>query len=143
MSKQVNRIPQGSHGAQGSVLKMVGGQRVQIPITINRSPIKLSNNFSKTKIVSKKKWSSDVTLSSNAMNLEKGIFTKDSKTIAKSIKKSVEKRPKELKKKVSNLKSGMSMLSFYINRAGKKLSKERRKTIMLAKKEFKKIITNK
>ncbi len=87
--------------------------------------------------MSSKRWSNSVTKNSNAMDLEKGVFTfKSPKKIARSIKKSVD-RSNRLK--ASPYKSGMSMISFYINRGGSKLSKERKKTLMKAKEEFRKL----
>jgi hypothetical protein len=85
--------------------------------------------------MSTRNWSKKVTEQSDAMDLEPGIFLKSSKKIAKSIKKSV---MKSRRLKSTPLKSGISMISFYINRAGSKLSPQRKKILMNAKKEFRK-----
>jgi hypothetical protein len=76
-------------------------------------------------------WSAKVTKESNAMDLESGVFTwLDPKKIARSLKKSVENSNRI---KTSPFRSAMSMLNFYINRAGTNLSKERIKILNEAK----------
>jgi len=68
------------------------------------------------------KWSATVTRESNALSLEKGIFTwKDPKAIAQSLKDSAEA---STRRKAEPFRSAMSMLVFYINRAGKNLDRE-------------------
>jgi len=80
------------------------------------------------------KWSEKVTKSSNALDLDKGVFTwDDPRKIALSLKRSAEKSQR---RKASPLQSAMSMLNFYINRAGKNLSSKRRKTLNEAKAEL-------
>jgi len=70
-----------------------------------------------------KKWSGRVTRTSNALDLENDVFTKDDpKAIARSLKRSAERSGR---RKASPFRSAMSMLTFYINRAGKHLSKKR------------------
>ncbi len=90
---------------------------------------------------SNKRWSNKVTKYSHAMDLEDKVFTKNSpRDIAKSIKRSVEKSNRL---KASKYKSGISMISFYINRAGKKLSKKDKKKLIRSKDEFRKLYHNK
>jgi Protein of unknown function (DUF3175) len=68
---------------------------------------------------SKKYWSADVTKHSNALDLDRGVFAwSDPKRIARSLKKSAECSSR---RKSSPKQSAMSMLNFYINRAGKTL----------------------
>jgi hypothetical protein len=68
------------------------------------------------------KWSARVTRESNALSLEKGVFTwKDPKAIAQSLKDSAEA---STRRKAEPFRSAMSMLVFYINRAGKNLDRE-------------------
>jgi hypothetical protein len=82
-------------------------------------------------------WSNKVTRESNALDLERGVFTlKDPKEIALSLKRSAEE---SRRRKGSPFQSAMSMLNFYINRAGRNLSRERRETLNLAKAELRKI----
>ena len=65
------------------------------------------------------KWSAKVTRESNALSLEKGVFTwKNPKAIARSLKDSAEA---STRRKAEPFRSAMSMLVFYINRAGKNL----------------------
>lgn len=83
-----------------------------------------------------KKWSNYVTKHSFALDLEEGVFTfKDSKKIAESLKESAEN---SVRRKASPFQSAMSMLNFYINRAGKNLTAERRKVLNQAKEELRK-----
>ncbi|WP_085781280.1 DUF3175 domain-containing protein [Rhizobium sp. NXC14] len=85
---------------------------------------------------SKKKWSQDVTEHSNAMDLKEGVFKSDHpKEIARSIKRSAEESDR---RKSSPFRAAMSMLTFYINRAGEQLSKKRRGTLEKAKDELRK-----
>lgn len=78
-----------------------------------------------------KRWSRDVTEHSNALDLEKDVFTKKTpRSIAESLKRSAEASHR---RKSSPYRSAMSMLTFYINRAGKNLPKERREKLEQAK----------
>jgi hypothetical protein len=80
------------------------------------------------------KWSRDVTEHSDALDLEKDVFTRDDpKSIAQSLKRSAEHSKR---RKGTPLQSAMSMLTFYINRAGKDLSKARRDVLEQAKDEL-------
>jgi hypothetical protein len=89
----------------------------------------------KTK-TSTKRWSQDVTEHSDALRLEKGVFTfKDPKKIAASLKRSAEA---STKRKSDPYRSAMSMLTFYINRAGKGLSEADRARLEKAKDELRK-----
>jgi len=86
----------------------------------------------------KKNWSDKVTKTSIALDLEEGVFTwKNPKKIALSLKKSAEESIR--RKSRTPYQSAMSMLNFYINRAGKNLSKERKETFEKAKTELKKL----
>jgi Protein of unknown function (DUF3175) len=80
---------------------------------------------------STKKWSGEVTKDSDALDLEKGVFTSDSpEQIAKSLRHSAESSHR---RKADPFRSALSMLTFYINRAGKNLSTSRRRTLTAAK----------
>lgn len=86
------------------------------------------------KTKSGRRWSGKVTEESDALDLEPDIFESDSpRRIALSLKKSAEKSKR---RKSSPLQSSMSMLNFYINRAGKNLSASRRKILEKAKDEL-------
>jgi hypothetical protein len=82
-----------------------------------------------------RQWSATVTKHSDALDLEEGVFTwSDPRKIAKSLKHSAEA---SRRRKAEPYQSAMSMLNFYINRSGKNLSKEQRKTLEQAKDELK------
>lgn len=82
----------------------------------------------------KKKWSQKVTEESHALSLEKGVFTwKNPEKIAHSLKHSADVSKN---KKGTSLQSAMSMLNFYINRAGKKLDPEQKKILEAAKEKL-------
>lgn len=79
-------------------------------------------------------WSGRVTKYSNALDLEKDIFIwKNPKKIAQSLKRSAET---STRKKGSSYQSAMSMLNFYINRAGRKLSNSQKNILECAKREL-------
>lgn len=78
-----------------------------------------------------------MTRKSNALDLEDGVFTwDDPKKIALSLKRSA---LESARRKAEPFQSAMSMLNFYINRAGKGLSLKRKKTLNKAKQELRKI----
>lgn len=79
-------------------------------------------------------WSGRVTKESNALDLEPGVFTWfDPVRIALSLKESADS---STRRKAPPLRSAMSMLVFYINRAGKNIDKEQRRVLEQAKKEL-------
>ena len=84
----------------------------------------------------KKLWVKHVAETSDAMDLEKGVFKKSPKEIAASLKRSVmdSKRTKGTK-----FQSAMSMLNFYENRGGKNLSKADKARLEKAKPELRKV----
>ena len=83
-----------------------------------------------------RRWSARVTRESNALDLDRGVFTKrDPKQIAASLKRSAER---SRRRKADPYRSALSMLTFYINRAGKNLPAGRRKTLERAKGELRK-----
>ncbi len=83
---------------------------------------------------STRRWSQAVTHNSNALDLEQGVFAKDDpRSIAESLKRSAETSNR---RKSEPFRSAMSMLTFYINRAGKHLSAERRAKLEAAKDEL-------
>ena len=81
-----------------------------------------------------RKWSGDVTRHSDALDLEPDIFeSKDPKAIARSLKRSAERSQR---RKAEPFRSAMSMLTFYINRAGKNLGSSQRRILEQAKNEL-------
>jgi hypothetical protein len=89
-----------------------------------------------TRQSSGRRWSQRVTRESDALDLDRGVFSqRDPKRIAASLKRSAER---SRRRKASPYRSALSMLIFYINRAGKKLPAARRKTLQQAKIELRK-----
>ena len=83
-----------------------------------------------------RRWSARVTRESDALDLDRGVFTNpDPKRIAASLKCSAER---SRRRKAHPYRSALSMLTFYINRAGKNLPAGRRKTLERAKGELRK-----
>ena len=72
-----------------------------------------------------------MTETSGAMDLEAGVFTLDDPVeIAKSLKRSADSSKR---RKTDPFRSAMSMLNFYINRAGRQLPDSRRAKLEKAK----------
>src|SRR5262249_4557083 len=83
------------------------------------------------------RWLQRVTLTSNALDLEPKVFASRSpRTVAASLKRSAER---SRRRRGTAFESAMSMLSFYINRAGKTLSPQRRRLLTEAKSELRKL----
>ena len=81
-----------------------------------------------------RRWSQRVTRESDALDLNKGVFTwRDPKRIAASLKRSAQR---SRRRKADPYRSALSMLTFYLNRAGKNLPAGHRKTLMRAKDEL-------
>jgi hypothetical protein len=83
------------------------------------------------------RWSRHVMQTSDALDLEPGVFKEsDPKEIARSLKRSAER---SRRRKADPFRSAMSMLSFYINRAGSKLGPARRRILTRAKEELRSV----
>jgi len=82
-----------------------------------------------------KKWSAHVTETSDALDLKEEIFKGSPRQVAVSLKRSAEHSHR---RKSSPFQSAMSMLTFYINRAGKNLTAGRRRQLESAKGELRK-----
>lgn len=83
------------------------------------------------------RWSQRVSESSNALDLEPGVFTlNDPREIAASLKRSAEA---STRRKAAPFRSAMSMLNFYINRAGRQLAPEQRVRLEAAKDELREL----
>lgn len=81
-----------------------------------------------------KPWSQRVTTTSNALDLEPGVFRfEDPRQIARSLKRSAER---SRRRKSAPFRSAMSMLAFYINRAGTQLPRAQRARLEAAKDEL-------
>jgi len=94
-------------------------------------------NAQRTPAARGKKWSQDVTEHSHALDLEPGVFSLDSAAgIARSLKRSADRSNQ---RKASPFQSAMSMLNFYINRAGQKLPARRKRVLAEAKNELRRL----
>ena len=83
------------------------------------------------------RWSQHVTRESNALDLEEGVFTwSDPVRIARSLQASAERSPR---RKADPFRSAMSMLVFYINRAGRKLDPQQKAVLERAKGELRRL----
>jgi hypothetical protein len=97
----------------------------------------MSKTKSKSDQNSDKRWSARVTRESHALVLEEGVFTwKDPRRIARSLKRSAEA---STQRKTTPFQSAMSMLNFYINRAGKNLDPIQRQVLEQAKQELRRL----
>jgi hypothetical protein len=84
-----------------------------------------------------RRWSGEVTRRSNALDLEAGVFKHISpRRIALSLKRSAER---SRRRKAQPYQSAMSMLNFYLNRAGKNLPASRKRVLTKAKAELRKV----
>ena len=95
---------------------------------------KRKKSTAKKSTTKKKRWSQNVTDHSDALTLDRGVFTKGSpKAIAASLKRSAER---SRRRKSSPYRSAMSMLTFFINRGGKGLPASRKQKLEKAKDEL-------
>jgi phosphoenolpyruvate carboxylase len=102
-----------------------------------KKPVKKdSKRSAAAKRAAAKRWSGAVTKHSDALDLESGVFTwKDPRRIAASLKASAEASSR---RKADPYRSALSMLTFYINRAGKNLPEARKRALRRAKTELRK-----
>jgi Protein of unknown function (DUF3175) len=111
---------------------------IVMPAT-KKAPRKVRSTTRKKKAAMKssRKWSARVTHTSDALDLESRVFQgKDPAKIARSLKRSAEK---STRRKGTPYQSAMSMLNFYINRAGKNLTKKEKAPLEKAKQELRKL----
>jgi hypothetical protein len=99
-----------------------------------RKPRKASRTRKGIRRATGRRWSARVTRTSDALDLDRGVFTwRDPKRIARSLKRSAER---SRRRKTNAYRSALSMLTFYLNRAGRNLPASRRKTLQRAKDEL-------
>lgn len=112
---------------------MPARKRKKNSVRRKRAPARSSNRPASRKT----RWSQRVTDTSDAMTLEKGVFTKKSaREIALSVKRSAER---SRRRKSGPYRSAMSMLTFYGNRAGKNLTAAQRRKLATAKNELRRL----
>ncbi len=105
------------------------------PPASKRRPRQRTASRADSKEATSRRWSQRVTRESDALDLKQGVFTlKDPRKIAASLKLSAERSPR---RKAGAYRSALSMLTFYINRAGKSLPKPQRDRLQRAKLELK------
>ena len=122
----------GGKTARKTAAPKTAGKSTRKPATRKAGSARGSSASKKT---SPKRWSQRVTEQSNALDLEQGVFTlTDPKKIAASLKRSAEHSSR---RKAGAYRSALSMLTFYINRAGKGLPKTQRDRLERAKGELK------
>ena len=103
--------------------------------TTNKHPRKKKNK--KAAPAKSRRWSGEVTRNSNALDLDKGVFTLDDpEKIARSLNRSARR---STRKKAGSYQSAMSMLTFYINRAGKNLPAKQKGVLTKAKERLREI----
>jgi hypothetical protein len=99
-----------------------------------RKTVKKAPRKTKAARAAPRRWSQRVTQESDALDLKRGVFTlRDPKRIAASLKRSAERSSR---RKTSAYRSALSMLIFYINRAGKTLPTTQRERLDRAKREL-------
>lgn len=104
---------------------------------LDSQPLLVIKEMKTKKKTKKKYWSAEVTRQSNALDLEPSVFSwKVPKRIARSLSRSAKA---STRRKGTEFQSAMSMLNFYINRAGKNLPASRKRVLEQAKRELRKI----
>ncbi len=83
-----------------------------------------------------RKWSRKVTETSRALELEPRVFTRSPEEIARSLKRSAER---STQRRAAPFQSAMSMLTFYVNRAGRNLPAARKRALLQAQDELRKL----
>ena len=101
-----------------------------------RSKAARSPSSAKRRTVAGRRWSRQVTEESHALDLESGVFTRSPAESARSLARSAEQ---SRRRKSSAFRSAMSMLTFYVNRAGRNLPAERKRALGQAKQELYKL----
>ena len=120
------------HGQKSGRVQTARGSRPQIEHSTQETGLVPAHS----ERASRRRWSQEVTEHSDALTLEGGVFTsKDPRRIAASLKRSAERSNR---RKSDPFRSALSMLTFYINRAGKNLPPARKKILMQAKEELRK-----
>src|SRR3569623_701689 len=137
MAKSVTRRKRASSAkSRGTHARKVGNKKTSHKSTARRTRKTAAGHVNRAVKRPVKKWSKHVTETSAALDLKHDVFKQDSpKAIARSLKRSAEQRHR---RKSDPYRSAMSMLVFYINRAGKNLPASRRKKLEAAKGELRK-----
>jgi hypothetical protein len=122
--------------ARTSRRKSVAGKRVS---TARRTSTRTARRTAGTRKAAARKgrrWSARVTRTSDALTLDDKVFTRTPDQIARSLKRSAERSNR---RKSGSFQSAMSMLTFYINRAGRNLPAARKKKLQRAKQSLREL----
>jgi len=138
-------LPFGRHEAKDGILRATNPD-LAVPLAplfdlslwrLNCHPKGMKAKSSKKKIAAPRRWSQHVTETSNALDLDPGVFTLSSpRRIAASLKRSAES---SARRKASPFQSAMSMLNFYMNRAGRALPEKQKRVLAKAKDELRRL----
>jgi Protein of unknown function (DUF3175) len=121
-------------GARKSTARRTPARRGSGKAAVRKASARKASSHRRTKRAPPKRWSQRVTEQSDALDLKQGVFKQTSaKRIAKSLKSSAEH---STRRKSGTYRSALSMLTFYINRAGKTLPKTQRTRLERAKVEL-------
>jgi hypothetical protein len=104
--------------------------------TTKRGSRQTARKASRRRSAGRSKWSARVTQGSDALTLEDKVFTREPAAIARSLKRSAER---SRRRKAGPFQSAMSMLNFYLNRAGRSLPAAKRRKAEKAKDELRKL----
>jgi phosphoenolpyruvate carboxylase len=126
----LNLSERGTPDAVGFAADDSDGDPIMAARRTRKSAKKARTKRGTTRWPTARKWSARVTRESHALTLEDKVFKGTPTQIAKSLKRSAER---SRRRKSSPYRSAMSMLTFYINRAGKNLSAAQRKKLEAAK----------
>ncbi len=111
------------------------GNAMELKMTESHRRARKASAARKTRKATPRRWSQRVTKESDALDLKSGVLNLTSaKKIAASLKRSAERSSR---RKTGAYRSALSMLTFYINRAGKNLPKMQRGRLQRAKAELK------
>jgi hypothetical protein len=145
------RVPASRQRNRSAALSFFGLNDTELKMAVDRKPGRSRKTTTRNKTTTRKKasssrrkpaakappkrWSQRVTRESDALDLKRGVFgLRDPKRIAASLKRSAERSSR---RKSGAYRSALSMLTFYINRAGKTLPKAQRDRLERAKGELK------
>jgi hypothetical protein len=139
------RVPASRQRNRSAALSFFGLNDTELKMAVDRKPARSRKTTTRKKTSSArrkpaakappKRWSQRVTRESDALDLKRGVFgLRDPKRIAASLKRSAERSSR---RKSGAYRSALSMLTFYINRAGKTLPKAQRDRLERAKGELK------
>jgi hypothetical protein len=139
------RVPASRQRNRSGAFSFFGWNDTELKMAVDRKPARSRKTATRKKTssarrkpaakASPKRWSQRVTRESDALDLKRGVFSlRDPKRIAASLKRSAERSSR---RKSGAYRSALSMLTFYINRAGKTLPKAQRDRLERAKGELK------